>query len=111
MRVSLTLGFLLAASLPVSVHAADSANELDVRRFVQMKCGECHVVDVPSKEWSVSYTTGAPPSFHMIAHDPNMTAAKLRRALRLPSGSMATMMLTNEDIEKVVSYITGMKTQ
>lgn len=110
MRTISTLGFLLCMVMASGAQAANDSDLSEIRRFAEMKCGTCHVVEKPKWELTAYSSAGVPPSFHTLAHDPAMTPQKLRRALRLPTGNMATLMLTDQDIESLVAYIVSLRT-
>ncbi len=108
--VSCTFGVLLAVLMAAPANAATESELLNIRKFAQMKCGGCHVIDKQQPEFVAYRGAGTPPSFSTLAHDPAMTPEKLRRALRLPGGNMANLLLTKADIEDLITYIDSLRT-
>ena len=110
MRTVLTFGLLLCIVTASGAQAASESELSDTRRFAQTQCGACHIVEKPKREFSVYRTAGAPPSFYALASDPAMTTTKMRRSLRLPSGNMANLLLTDADIDGLITYIVSLRT-
>ena len=109
MRKIVSLAVVLFAAIPFTSTASSVSDSENVRRLIEYKCGGCHIVGV--RDALPTAPTGAAPHFAALAHDPGMTVAKMRRSLRLPTGSMVNVLLTERDIDDIISYIVSLKQQ
>jgi len=105
---------IVACALVAAASAAKAASVPDPvagRKFAQIECGRCHVIDErPGKE-PPPKVSGAAPPFETLAHDPDMTVDKMRQTLRLPHGAMATVLVADKDIDNIISYIVSLSTR
>jgi len=75
------------------------------KMVAQMKCADCHAITLKEGKEIPPRVQGKAPAFATIAHDPEVTADKLRETLRLPHGAMSNVLLTEKDVDNVISYI------
>jgi len=100
---------LLCALAPFSAIAAGVPDPVSGRKFAQIECGQCHVIeDRPGRE-PPPRQPGAAPDFVTLAYDPEMTLEKMRDSLRLPHGQMANVLVAEKDIENILSYIVSLR--
>lgn len=71
------------------------------RNFAREACAECHDVERGWNELAAFYG----PAFVDIAALPGLTATRLRVFLRNPHSEMPDFILTDREIDDVVSYI------
>jgi mono/diheme cytochrome c family protein len=92
---------LFTVLLSPSAHAAgDAAAGKDL---ATTWCSACHLM-----EGGQTTADGARP-FASIAHDPKVTADRLRGFLVRPHGGMPELNLTRQEIENLVAYIESLK--
>ena len=88
-KVLLIAGVLAALSLSAfSAKAAGIPDPAEGRKFAQIECGRCHIIEPQKGKAPPKHVEGAAPAFHTIAYDLEMTADKIREALRLPHGTL-----------------------
>lgn len=75
------------------------------RAFVRENCAECHDVEREWDELAASYG----PVFVDVAAAPGTTAIRLRVFLRSPHVEMPDFILTEQEIDDVISYILTLK--
>ncbi len=109
MRNTLTLGCLLLAAVLVSTQATGETDPGALRKFVQIKCGGCHVTEIGNGRPLIQHVEGATPNFHTLAHDPTMTVNKIRKTLRLPRGGKVNLLLTEREIDEIAGYIVSLR--
>ncbi len=110
MRKTLWLGvILLSAGAPCMSYAASVPDPVSGKKFAQIECGRCHVIDEERGKTPPAKTPGAAPHFKTIAFDPEMSVEKIRDTLKLPHGSMANVLLAEKDIDNIISYIVGLR--
>ena len=115
MRKHILIGlmFIAPALLSLSAQAAGFSNppisnSMEGKKIAQTECVNCHVIENVRDKSPKPRAPGAAPYFRAIAFDPNMTPDKIRETLKLPHGEMANILLTDKDIDSVISYIESM---
>jgi mono/diheme cytochrome c family protein len=73
--------------------------------FVRENCSDCHEVERTLTELSAFYG----PAFVDIAASSGLTATRLRAFLRTPHVEMPDFILTDREIDDIVSYILTLK--
>lgn len=111
MHKNLLLGLILLSAMSVAslVQAAGVPDPVSGKKFAEIECGRCHVIEEQAGKAPPARTPGAAPHFKTIAFDPLMTADKLRDKLKMPHGAMANILLAEKDIDNIISYIIGMR--
>jgi len=71
------------------------------RNFAREACAECHDVERDWNELAAFYG----PAFADIAASPGLTATRLRVFLRTPHSEMPDFILTEQELDDVISYI------
>lgn len=71
-----------------------------------MWCSNCHQVDPLAS----NLASDAVPSFRAIANMPSTTSLSLHIFLRTPHQAMPDLMLTEEQMDNIASYIIGLRT-
>jgi mono/diheme cytochrome c family protein len=103
---------LSAFSLSSLVQAAGIPDPVKGYKLSQVECGGCHAVDPePGKRVRElpARAPGAAPHFKVIAFDPAMTPEKIRDTVRLPHGEMSNVLVADEDITNIISYIGSLR--
>ena len=95
--------------LPVTTWAAGIPDPVEGKKFAQMECAKCHVVEERLGKVPPPKSPGAPPHFKTIAFDPEMTVDKIRESMKLPHGEMANLLIAEKDIDNIISYIVSMR--
>jgi hypothetical protein len=52
---------------------------------------------------------GAAKHFATLAHDPEVSAEKIRPSLRLPQGAIAAVLVADKNIDNLISYILSLR--
>jgi cytochrome c len=97
----LALIWVLAATALTGEARADAARGLSL---AERWCAQCHGVRPNDAS-----PTQAIPSFPQIAAEPSATEPSLRVFLRTSHPSMPNLILQQDDIDDLVSYILSMK--
>jgi mono/diheme cytochrome c family protein len=109
MRKMINVAAVLCTFAPLSVMAAGVPDPVSGRKFAQVECGQCHVVEDKRDKEPPPRQPGAAPHFQTLATDPEMTVEKMRDTLRLPHGEMANVLVAEKDIENILSYIISLR--
>lgn len=75
------------------------------RAFAREACAECHDVERGWNELAAFYG----PAFVDIAASPGLTATRLRFSLRSSHSGMPNFILTEQEVDDVISYILTLK--
>lgn len=75
------------------------------RAIALQSCGGCHVV----AERQLRPAMDGAPAFITLARDPAVTETSLRVFLQTPHARMPNLILTNREIDDVLSYILSMR--
>lgn len=110
-RAGLALGVGVIAAVTVTARGAPVPDPVAGKKYAQIECAGCHVITDKRGKRPPQREQGAAPHFSTIAHDPSMTAAKLRETLKLPHGSMANLVVSEKDTENILSYIGSLRGQ
>ena len=111
-KVLLFTGFLAALCSAFGLAPAKAAGIPDPaegRKFAQIECGRCHIIDLRKGKAPLAHVEGAAPAFQTMAYDPTMTADKIRETLRLPHGAMANVLLAEKDVDNIIGYIVTLR--
>ena len=74
-------------------------------RLATMWCASCHQIGpLPG-----NLASDAVPSFRAVANRPSTTALSIRIFLRTPHPAMPDLMLTDEQIDNIGSYVLGLR--
>ena len=110
MTISRTILMAIIFSLALQGLASSAFAEGDAVNGAQLArhwCASCHLVG-PGANASASDT--APP-FTEIAKDPAQSAERLRGWLSQPHPSMPDLMLTRQENDDLVAYLTSLKSK
>jgi mono/diheme cytochrome c family protein len=99
--VAASLAILVTLALPPAT-AADLPGDPEAGRALALQvCGTCHVV----AERQPRPGMDGVPSFATLARDPAVTEISLRAFLQTPHARMPDLILTNREIDDIISYI------
>jgi len=109
----LLLRAVVIATMPLiaPAFAAGIPDPVAGKKFAEVECGRCHVVDPLPGKAPPERIPGAAAPFKTMAFDPEMTVDKIRDSLRLPHGAMANVLVAEKDIDNIISYIVALRTQ
>lgn len=99
-RVALLFSVFTMLLSPSARAAGDAAAGKDL---ATTWCSACHQM-----EGGRTTADGAPP-FAALAHNPKVTADRLRGFLVKPHGGMPDLNLTRQEIENLIAYIETLK--
>jgi mono/diheme cytochrome c family protein len=102
MRAVLAMLTVLAAGPALAQQADDVSRG---RAIALQLCSGCHFVEAGQR---VPMAVDAPP-FPKIASNPEMTEFRLRNFLRTPHPVMPMLILSPEETDSVIAFITAMK--
>lgn len=95
------LAAALAAAQPAAAQEVLPGDPVAGRTFVRENCADCHDVEREWQEMAAFYG----PAFVDIAAAPGLTAIRLRVFLRSPHFEMPDFILTEQQLDDVISYI------
>ena len=86
--------------------AADMPGDAESgRRIARETCSVCHSTgDAPAR-----LASDAVPTFVSLANDPIVTPIYVRAFLQTPHARMPNLMLTNREIDDIISYLQTLK--
>ena len=99
---------LAIAALVLAAYDAAAMPPGDVvagRRIAEANCVSCHAVS----DWPGKRGADVAPPFAAIANDPARTEMWLRVFLQTPHRRMPDLILTNQEIDDVISYIGSLR--
>ncbi len=100
------LGLVLVSLLaPREAHAQPYGDAAEGGRLATMWCSGCHQIGPLAR----NLASDAVPSFRVIANMPSTTLLSLRAFLRTSHTAMPDLMLTQEQIDDIGSYILGLR--
>ena len=100
--VRILIGLILQSAPAAALAAGDPVNGSQLARHW---CANCHLV---SHGDAASVSDSAPP-FAEIAKDPAETPERLRGWLSQPHPAMPDLMLTRDENDDLVAYLTSLK--
>lgn len=110
-RVGVAMIVGVIAAVTVTARGAPIPDPVAGKKYAQIECAGCHVINEKRGKRPPQREQGAAPYFSTIAHDPAMTAEKIRETLKLPHGSMANLVVSEKDAENILSYIGSLRGQ
>lgn len=102
------LAWIAAAAMVMvaPVRAADLPGDVAAGRSIALRsCVSCHALDERRPQPGMD---GA-PSFDSLARDPAVTEISLRAFLQTPHSRMPDLILSNREIDDVISYIFSLR--
>jgi mono/diheme cytochrome c family protein len=75
------------------------------QKLAKQVCADCHAVE----KGADSSPEPTAPTFEVVANSSGVSAIALSVFLRTPHATMPNLVLTDEEIEDVIAYITSLK--
>jgi mono/diheme cytochrome c family protein len=105
MKRIVALGAFLIVVTAVPVRAQNVPEQLKGAAFAQEICAECHAVQAGQRR----SPNGQAPTFETVAKTPGMTAIALTAILRTSHRAMPNIILADDDLRNVITYIMSLK--
>jgi len=96
---------LAVLQMAVPSQAQEIGNPADGLTFAREACAECHLVEEPKD----TLEARANASFFTIANTPGMTATALRIWFQTPHPNMPNLILSPDQTDNLVAYITSLR--
>ncbi|HJS30994.1 MAG TPA: cytochrome c [Alphaproteobacteria bacterium] len=105
MRCSTQLATAVLALAASGAVAMPPGDVVAGRRIAEANCISCHAVS----DWPGKRGADVAPPFASIANDPARTEMWLRVFLQTPHRRMPDLVMTNREIDDVISYIGSLR--
>jgi mono/diheme cytochrome c family protein len=105
MKHIVALGAFLIVFIAVPVRAQNISEQLKGAAFARQVCAECHAIQAGQPR----PLNGQAPTFETVAKTPGMTAIALTAILRTSHRTMPNIILADDDLRNVITYIMSLK--
>jgi mono/diheme cytochrome c family protein len=96
---------LVIAGAASDAYAQSVGDAAKGRAFAQQICSECHNIEKGQRP----SPNGLAPNFETIARTPGLTAIALTAALRTSHRTMPNIIIPDDDLRNVVSYVLSLQ--